>query len=257
MSEMSEKKQIDFRSVTLESIQKVKGTASGQVYAGLVKGSLKGRDMELLRTRLLGTELPGHEKELERQEELIGYMEEDRKKIVSDIDLEKEFIKKLEDERAVAYENYQQALKELKSIESKLEAAAKVMAQFSTEMANIDIAIETAEKRKNDTSKLILVHKSASIGQLMQYSFGKVIITEADASILKGDLVPDVIFDNSLAEGFVEQLPFAFRALPKKELESIKQFVGMAMYYYVSEDEMPVMLYANSDIATLLKKEGM
>lgn len=254
---MNEKRQIDFRSVTLESLQTVKGTTSVQVYTGLVKSTLKGRDMELLRTRLLRTELPGHERELERQQELIGYMEKDRQKIISDIAREDEFIERLKAERAVAYKNYEQALKELRGIDNRLEAAAKVMSQFSTDKANIDVAIEVAENRKNDTCKLILVHKSASIGQLMQYSFGKVVITEADASSLNGTLVPDVIFDKSLAEGFVEQLPFAFRSLLEEELESIKQFVGMAMYYYVSEDEMPVMLYANSNIATLLKKEGM
>lgn len=254
---MNEKRQIDFRSVTLEELQSLKGATSGPVYTGLVKSCLKGREMELLRNRLLMTTIPEHGRELKRQEELIGYINADLQTTVEDIELEKKFIEKLETERAEVYERYLKISQELENVDKKLANAASVMAKFNSSKQIFEDSISAAEQRKRDISRTALVHKSASIGQLMQYSFAKIVVTEADADCLEGLLVPDVIFDNSLAEGLVDELPFNFRVLSEQELYSIKQFAGMAMYYYAVEDEMPVMLYANTDIAAVLKKEGL
>ncbi len=254
---MKDKTQIDFRSIALEELQKLKSATSKPVYTGLVKSCLKGREMELLRNRLLKTELPRHDMELARQEELIEFMDKDLQKILADIELENDFIKRLEAERAEVYEQYLKALNNLKKIDKRLSEASEVMRQFNSSKDSINEAIELAEKRRSNTNRIVLVHKSASIGQLMQYSFGEIVVTEADADYLNGIIVPDQIFDKSLAEDMIGELPFNFRSLSETEYTSVKQFVEMAMYYYVVEDEMPVILYANNDIATALKKEGV
>lgn len=254
---MNEKRQIDFRNVTLEELQGLKGTTSGPVYTGLVKSCLKGREMELLRNRFLMAKIPEHDRELKRQEELIGYINSDLQATVEDIELEQKFIEKLEEERAEVYERYLKISQELEKIDKKLANAASVIAKFNSSKQSYEDSISVAEQRKRDISRTALVHKSASIGQLMQHSFAKIVVTEADADCLEGLLVPDVIFDSSLAEDLVDELPFNFRVLSEQEIYSIKQFAGMAMYYYAVEEEMPVMLYANTDIAAVLKKEGL
>lgn len=254
---MNERKQMDFRNVALEKLEELRNTVSQPVYSGLIKSNLKGREMELLRDRLLKVSIPEHDRELERQEELIGYIEADRRKALEDITSEKEFIDKLEAERAGIYARYQEVLAELKKIDNKLEAANKAMAQFDANKKALEVAIDASERRKQEIKRVVLVHRSASIGQLMKYSFGKIVMTEADASYLGNQLIPDVIFDKSLGEGILGEHSFRFRDLSEEMVSSITQFLEMAMYYYAVEEEMPVMLYANSDIATVLKKEEL
>ena len=249
--------QIEFRSIALEKIGLVKGKKSGPEYTSIVKGCLKGRNQELLRNRLLKSESAEHEKELSRQEDLIAFIRDDLDKVSKDIRLEKAFISDLEQQRKKAYEVYMQAKETLEKIEARLKAAQNVMSQFASNQTSLEKSITAAEERRNEINQIILVHKSAKISQLMKYSFGKVVVTKVDAKALEGAFVPDVIFDNDLARGLFNEPPFSLKQLPEDEAISIMEFLQMAMYYYATEDVMPIILYANNEIASALKKEGL
>lgn len=247
----------NLRNMSLERLRSLKNEKSVPVYAELIKRNLKGRDLTKLRDRLLSGKITDHSRECEYQESLIDFLKKDLQKVEKDIQDETAFIEKKRAERQEAYEEFLKAQDKLEKADKALEAAEIVMSDFQSNHDSISESISIAEQQRDAIDTVILVHRSANLGQLIDCKFGKVIVTSADAKFLKDLIIPDEVFDSNLAKGLIERLPYQFKKLPEDSLKSIIQFVEMAMYYYLLEDKKVIMLYANNDVATILKKEGV
>lgn len=247
----------NLRRESLESLKELRANRSTPVFVGLIKGTVKGRELDILRTRLLSGKVLDHEREYSFQTELLGLMNADLEKAESDIQQEEAFIAKKQEEREQAYQEFLKAKEKLEKADKSLEAAKMVMKDFKAEYKTLQSSIETVKQRKEDINTVVLAHKSASIGQLMSHPLGKVIITQTDSKILGTTFTPDEVFDPKLAEGFFEEMPYEFENHEKNELSSVMDFIQMAMYYYLSEEKQVIMLYADNNIAAVLKKEGV
>lgn len=247
----------DLRKISLERLIGLKNEISGPAYAELVKKTLKGRELGKLKSRLLSERITSYGRETEYQEDLISFFRADLEKAEKDIQDEEKLIERKRAERQQAYEEFLKAKDNLEKADKALEAEERVMSEFKSSRDSINVSIAIAKQQKDAMDTVILVHRSANLGQLADHRFGKIIITSADAEFLKDLIIPDEVFDRNLAEGLMNGVPYQFQRLSEDSLKSIIQFVEMAMYYYLLEDKQVIMLYANNDVATILKKEGV
>lgn len=247
----------NLRRESLESLKILKDKKSAPVYAGLIKNNVRGRELDILKNRLLSGKVTNHATEYAFQTELLELMSADFEKARQNVEQEEAFIARKTEERQQAYEEFLKAKEKLEIADKTLEAAKVVMNNFQKEKAGLANSIESVKQRKNNINTIILVHRSAGLGQLMEYPLGEVIVTEADFNFLSGILIPDKVFDKDLGEGLIQNLPYQFGTdIEESYLESVVQFVEMAMYYYLIEEKQVIMLYADNNIATVLKKEG-
>lgn len=247
----------NIRNISLEGLHTLKEQTSAPVYAGMIKSALKGREMTNLKARFLVGKIADNSRECELQEDLLGFMRTDLDEARQEIQAKADVVSQKEADKQTAYEEFLAAKEKLEKASQELETARAAMKKAESDYEALEESMEIAEKRKNDIDTIVLVHRSANLGQLMDYNFGKVIVTQADAKFLNGLITADEVFDSELAAGLIGSIPYEFGKLDKERAVSIIQFVEMAMYYYLIEDRKVVMLYANSDIATILKKEGV
>ena len=251
------KKPQTLRNVPLETLRRLKDETSPLVYAAQIKETIKGREMTNLRARFLGERVADHSKEREHQEELLEYLLQDiddaGKKVqekVSDVNAK----------RAIAEEAYQAYLKAKTAWEKADQALATAIAAEGSalkDQSSIEHSYDVSDRRLSDINTIVLVHRSANVGQIMDHHLGKIIVTEADSNYLGNLIKPDTVFDSSLSDGTFGDLPYEFKELPQDEKRSIVQFVEMALYYYLMQEHPVVLLYASEGLDTILKKEGM
>lgn len=255
-----------FRSVSLERLKKLKRQTSRIEYADTIRSGLHGREVDLVKRRLLLTDVPTHESEISRQDEFLDLLSRNYlEKAKDSLARKQEFVDFCKSKRDVAKQEYLKAKAEYEKAEKKLNEAEDAVATAELDAMYLQMEreqlertfVEESQKRAN-MNEIVLLHRSANIGQIIDHINGKVIMTEADAAYLKYIFVPDYVFDHTLARGLIEKLPYKIAMIDDdNELKSIIQFVEMAMYFYLIGDEKVVMLYANQDISTVLKKEGI
>ena len=247
----------NLRNVSLEVLRQMKDDASPLVFDSQIKDTLKGREMNNLKERFLSGRIADHSREMEYQDSLLDFLRKDIgdsskviKEKASDVAQKQEAAKQ-------AYEEYLNAKTAWEKAKQDLAEAISAEEGARDALSSIESSYGIAERRLNDIDTLVLVHRSANIGQLMDHHLGKIIITEADARFLGNLIKPDAVFDSSLATGLMGSMPYQFHDLHDDEKRSIIQFVEMAMYYYLTQEKPVVVLYANSGLATILKKEGI
>ncbi len=168
-------------------------------------------------------------------------------------------VKKAEDVYRVAAEEAKKAQKKLdealQALRKQQRKLEKVQRIRSEKMENIDKVNDIYEKSQD----VILIHKSASLKQLMEKQAGVFYITKTDAEFL-GDinLMPDHIFVNEETE-FVTSLPYGFFDNHSSEYcKSVIDFAEMVINISMSmESDVKIEpVYANKDIDNILKLNG-
>lgn len=251
------KNQQSLRTMSLEGLKVLRTGVSAPEYGRLIKQSLKGREMTNLRERLLFGKIADNSREVMFQEDLLSFIKGDIEQARGTAGECKDLMSKKEAERQEAYEAFLKAKSNLEKAEQELKDAETALKKAQADQEALEESARLAEKRKDNIDTVVLLHRSASLGQLMDYSLSKIVVTEADADFLKGLITADEVFDGSLAEGLIENLPYEFQDLAEETTNSVVKFVEMAMYYYLMEEKQVVILYANNGIATILKKEGV
>lgn len=207
----------------------------------------------------LWKKIPSIEDVIELQEEVVRLAEQMVDSIKYDLEEHTEFLNKKEREYLAAKDEFEKAKANL------VKAKDIIMATKSFHHL-LQNKLETAENnRKKDKETLdqlqvmALVHSSVSLKQLQKYQLTKIVITETD-NIWLSCIMPDIVFQAEKVDNFIEFLPKDFETKYDEETrKNILDFCNLVINVKLvaTEEQKIVVLFANKDIAEILKLNGM
>lgn len=251
------------RLVTKEST-----TSLEEFYTEMCKKNLSqltemGRDVlinSILLKRIdLRKEIPSIEDVIDLQEKLVSIDEQIVDAMKNELEKHTVFLNKKEREHLAAKEEFKKA-------KERLIKAEEIIMETNDFHNLLQNKLETAENNREKDKETLdqmqvmaLVHLSASLKQLQKYQLAKIAVTEADNIYLCG-IMPDIVFQAEKVDNFIEFLPKDFETRYDEETrKSILDFCNLVINVKLAtpEEQKIVVLFANKDIAEILKLNGM
>lgn len=165
-------------------------------------------------------------------------------------------------EVSLAENDVKKAKEALATAESNLDKVAKSFCKQKKILERIGEDIEESKDRiaminemLEKSYDIVLVHKTASLKQLMENQWGVFYVTKQDEEFFKRmQILPDKVVSEVKAN-FVSKFPYGFCDKNSEYKKSIIEFCEMVINFAMEYSSIKV-LYSNEDIAKILQMNG-
>lgn len=166
----------------------------------------------------------------------------------------------------VKEEEHKKAIKELEEARKKVDKAKKILEEAKKYHKELEKKLTDMSEKERNLQKMLkqgelltLVHRSASNTGIAEYQMSIIIINKCDQVELEL-LMPDVVVKANELEHLIDILPYDFKEKYNTgEQNSIIKYCELVanVKMAVDDDRKVKLLYSNSDIAQILKLNGI
>lgn len=253
---MKGQKFIDVRTLSLEHIVAVK-TESWESFRGTISSSLSGHEFQELKNRLLRAEAPNTALKIKRQLEYIQTILSACKEAVLEGEKCEQELSGRKTLHKFALGKLERAKQDLAIAEELLNAAEAECDRIEKSLMEINQLLEDSRKDLESKKRLILIHPSTNLKQIIEHRDGVFMTTKADEELLRKIGCVDRVFESEIS--FIEIIPQSIREkYQTSDLFSIISYANMIIHIALTEDDSTAykFLYSNKDINTILKVNG-
>lgn len=193
------------------------------------------------------------------QIEIIKELGEDCEDLNKDIKKHNAFLEVKQEECDEAEKALKKARKEFEVAKERLAAAKQYHEQLESKLEKTSKILLIRKEQLEEMQKVTLVHATASLRQLYENQFSRLVITNYDENVLEG-VIPDVVIEAEKMEQLITQTPIDFDERycedAKKSIMAYCNLVANAQM--LKEDGIPInLLFSNKDIAEILRLNGL
>lgn len=154
--------------------------------------------------------------------------------------------------------------KKIAELQKELERVTKVQNKYQKDLEKKERELEEQKENMDEINTIVLVHPTANIKEIINYSLAEIRVTSNDEKMFKG-LKPDKVVEYpTKGDELISMLPQYQYCLEDKYISSAKnsiiaycELVAHTLMEVDEEKQKVILLFHNEDITTILAANGL